>query len=89
MTSPSRTRSVGKVAPLCRASAQARRSRSTARTEPVGPTASAKGTENRPAPAYRSTTDLPVHGPTKPSTASSRAAAAPVWTCQNTPGEIR
>ena len=48
VTSPSRTRRVGKVAPLCRASAQARRSRSTARTEPDGPTAAAKGTEKRP-----------------------------------------
>ena len=35
-------------APLCRASAHARASRSTARTDPPGPTAAARGTENRP-----------------------------------------
>ena len=33
---------------MCRASAQARRSRSTANTEPSGPTASASGSENNP-----------------------------------------
>ena len=38
VTSPSRTRRLGSEAPLCRASAQARGSRSTARTDPDGPT---------------------------------------------------
>ena len=70
------------------ASAQARRLRSSATTDPCRPTARANGTREQSGAGVEVGRPVPGLGLNPSRTHAVSSVAAPGWTCQNTPGLI-